>query len=280
MFPHPNVRLVHVTADLPQAPEEHPHFWPIWRRVILDACPEGLDFFFASEDYGRRTAEVIGGGCRYVEVDRPRELVPVSARLIRSDPMTWWDFLPEPVRPYYLKRVCIVGPESTGKSTLARDLARHFHTRHAWEYARPLLDPQGGQCFEDDIPRIVRGQLATEDALARQANRVLFCDTDALTTTIWAEVLFDHCPPWVRDVADERRYDLYLLLDVDVRWTDDGQRFFSDPAVRQAKFERFHRALHCRGLPYVILRGGWDVRFRDACAAVSSLICPRGEQRV
>src|SRR5205814_5917310 len=100
------------------------------------------------------------------------ELVPISGTLIRQDPIKHWEDLPEVVRPYFVKRVCVFGPESTGKSTLARDLARHFQTVYASEYARPLLDPQGGQCRPLDIPLIVRGQVATEDALARQANRV------------------------------------------------------------------------------------------------------------
>src|SRR5688572_19641714 len=79
---------------------------------------------------------------------------------------------------------------STGKSTLAKDLAAHFRTAHAFEYARPLLDGKGGRCDREDIPRIARGQVATEEALARQADRVLICDTDVLTTTIWSDVLF------------------------------------------------------------------------------------------
>lgn len=119
--------------------------------------------------------------------------------------------LPECVRPHFLKRVCIYGPESTGKSTLARDLAKHFETQYVWEYARPLLDVKGGQCHEADIPRIVRGQIAAEEALARQANRVLFCDTDVLTTTIWSDVLFGSVPLWTQELADKRDYDLYLL---------------------------------------------------------------------
>ena len=272
MFPQPNVRVVHVTEDLPQMPEEHPEFWAIWSRVIRQAAPEGVDFFFASEDYGHPTVEAIGGGCRYVEVDRSRQLVPISATAVRADPTGNWDLLPDVVRPYFLKRVCIFGPESTGKSTLARDLAKHFNTVYAHEYARPLLDPQGGRCNTEDIPRIVRGQVATEDALAEQANRVLLCDTDVLTTTIWSDVLFGDTPKWICDLAEQRTYDLYLLLDVDVPWVDDSQRFFGDRDVRRQMFDRFRLALdeHCR--PYQVLRGAWHERFDVACKAIECLL--------
>lgn len=268
----PNVRVVHITEDLPQEPKEHPDFWPMWRRVIQQAAPEGVDFFFASEDYGHQTARVLGGGCRYVEVDRQRQLVPVSGTAVRQDPMRYWDYLPECVRPYFLKRVCVFGPESTGKSTLARDLAAHFRTVYAWEYARPLLDPQGGQCFEHNIPEIVRGQVATEEALALQANRVLFCDTDVLTTTVWSDVLFGDTPAWIRELAERRTYDLYLVLDVDVPWVDDDQRFFSEPDVRREMFRRFLGAVESRKRPYRVIRGTWDERFRAACEAVNALL--------
>jgi HTH-type transcriptional repressor of NAD biosynthesis genes len=272
LFPTPDVHVVHVSDDLPQFPEEHPDFWAIWRAVIHRAAPEGVDFFFASEGYGTKTAEVIGGGCQYIAVDQARQLVPISGTLVRSNPMKYWDFLSPIVRTYFLKRVCIVGPESTGKSTLAANLACHFNTVHAWEYARPLLDAQGGQCFAKDIPLIVRGQIATEDALAPQANRVLICDTDVLTTMIWSDMLFGDTPEWVRKLADERTYDLYIVPDTDVRWVQDGQRFFGDEKVRRGMFERFIAELEKRGRRYVIVRGDWKQRFESACAPVGGLI--------
>jgi NadR type nicotinamide-nucleotide adenylyltransferase len=272
MFPMDDVRVVHITDELPQTPEQHPDFWDIWKRVIKRAAPEGVDYFFASEDYGPKTAEVIGGGCRYVEVDRARQLVPVSGTAVRESPMQHWDLLPDAVRPFFVKRVCLFGPESTGKTTLARDLARHFETSWVHEYARPLLDPQGGKCFPDDIARIARGQIATEEAMAHQANRVLFCDTDVLTTTLWSDVLFGQTPAWVRRLADQRNYDLYMLLGVDVPWVNDNQRFFHEPFVRRQMFERFRGALESRRRRYVIIRGDWDQRFAAACQAVRVLI--------
>jgi NadR type nicotinamide-nucleotide adenylyltransferase len=266
----PDCHIVHVTEELPQEPADHPDFWPIWRDVCRRAAPDGVDFVFASEPYGLKLAEVLGG--HFVPVDPTRELFPVSGTMVREAPLRHWDMIPECVRPYFVKRVCVFGPESTGKSTMARDLARHFDTVYAWEYARPLLDPQGGRCEADDIPRIVRGQIATEEALATQANRVMFCDTDVLTTTVWSDVLFGDTPGWVRELAERRTYDLYLLADVDVPWVDDAQRFFSEQGVRKEMFNRFHAALVTRGRPFEIIRGNWPARFAAACAAVGRLL--------
>jgi HTH-type transcriptional regulator, transcriptional repressor of NAD biosynthesis genes len=267
---YPELRIVHVRDNLPQHPGEHPDFWQIWRRTMLEASPEGVDYFFASEDYGFMTAEVLGA--QYVPVDRHRQLVAASGTMVRADPIKHWASLPDIVKPYFLKRVCIFGPESTGKSTLAAALAKHFETLHAAEYARPLLDPKGGRCDWDDITRIARGQAATEDALAQQANRVLICDTDVLTTVVWSEILFGSVPEQVRQMAEHRQYDLYLLLDVDVPWVSDGQRFFSSPQVRREIFIRFQQALESRCRPHLVICGTWDERYRVACQAVERLL--------
>ena len=269
LFPDCDVR--HVTDDVPQAPADHPDFWSIWRDLIRREMAAGPDFVFASEPYGFPLAEVLGA--TFIPVDVGRELVPVSGTAIRTDPLQHWRFLPACVRPYFVKRVCVFGPESTGKTTLARDLARHFGTVWVSEFARGLLDHKAGRCDPADIPVIARGQVAAEDAIARQADRVLFCDTDPLTTTIWSDVLFGDCPAWVRAEADRRTYDLYLLTDVDVPWVDDAQRYLPDR--RREFFDRCEAELRKRGRRYVTVRGTWDERRTTAVAAVESLLAAR-----
>jgi nicotinamide riboside kinase len=82
------------------------------------------------------------------------------------------------------------------------------------EYARGLLDLKGGPCDFTDIPLIAKGQMAAENALVRQANKIIFCDTDLITTKIWSDVLFGQCPQWTEDEGNRRQYDLYLLLNI------------------------------------------------------------------
>jgi NadR type nicotinamide-nucleotide adenylyltransferase len=264
----PQARIVHVTDDLPQEPREHPKFWDIWRDVVLRAAGEPLDFVFASEEYGERLAEEVGA--KFIPVDVSRSLIPISGTEVRKDPLANWKFIPPCVRPYFVKRVCLFGPESTGKSTLARDLAAEFKTTYVSEFARGLLDLKGGRCHPEDIPLIARGQAAAEDAMARHANRVLFCDTDLLLTTVWSEVLFGSCPGWIRAAAAQRTYDLYLLLDVDVPWVDDHQRFL--PAQRQEFFHRCKLALEQLRRPVLIVRGAWNERLAQASKAVNELL--------
>ncbi|XAL97957.1 AAA family ATPase [Phycisphaeraceae bacterium D3-23] len=266
----PGVSVVHVTDDLPQEPADHPDFWTIWKATVEHHVAHPIDFVFASEDYGWKLAEVLDA--EYVPVDHARSLVPVSGSAIRADPMGYWDGLPECVRPHYVKRVCVFGPESTGKSTLAAQLAGHYGTVYAWEYARPLLDFKQGEASADDIPRIVRGQVATEEALAKRASRVLFCDTDVATTAVWSRHLFGECPAWIDRIAAQRQYDLTLLLDVDVPWVDDHQRCLGEPAQRAAFFAACEAELRRLGRDYVVIRGGWPERFEQATQAVDALL--------
>ena len=268
MYAHTNVRLIHVTDDLPQTPDEHPDFWRIWHDVICDHMPEGIDYVFASEEYGFKLAEVLDA--KFIPVDRARELVPVSATAIRQDAIANWHYLPICVRPHYLKRVCLFGPESTGKTTLAARLAEHFQTVWVSEHARPLLDHKEGVCDARDIAFIARGQVAAEDALARQANRVLICDTDPLLTCVWSQMLFGDVPAWLERMARDRRYDLYLLTDIDVPWVDDGQRYL--PHNRRRFFEQCEKTLQGLQRPYVTLRGDWDQRFVHAVAMVEDVL--------
>jgi len=132
------------------------------------------------------------------------------------------------------------------------------------------LDPKGGHCSQQDIPLIARGHAAAEAALVRQANRVLICDTDALTTTLWSEMLFNNVPEEVLSRANAAAYDMTLLLSPDCPWVDDGTRFHSH---RRLWFHgRCIEELNLRKRPFVEISGEWDERFRKACAAIDRLL--------
>ncbi|MBF0500974.1 MAG: AAA family ATPase [Candidatus Riflebacteria bacterium] len=267
MFPDVDIR--HHIDENPQEPHEHPDFWRIWRDSIMRHCP-AADVLFASEKYGIPLAKVLNA--RFVPVDIGRSLVPVSGTRVRERPLENWRYLPPVVRSHFVKRVCVFGPESAGKTTLARDLALHFDTVYVHEYARHLLELKPTLCEASDIPLIARGQIAAEEALARQANRVLICDTDILTTVMWSEILFGGCPDWIREEAERRMYDLYIVLEPDCPWIDDKVRYQPDQAERLAFRDRCVRELETRGRPYILVGGSWEDRFEAARHAVSRLL--------
>lgn len=259
--------VVHLTDDLPQDPSEHPDFWRLWQTALKRIHPRDIDCVFASEAYGRRLAEVLDA--EFVPVDLGRKGVPISATAIRDDPFANWEHIPRCVRPYFVKRIVLFGPESTGKTTLASDLAAHYGTIYVPEYARTLLEatppsPTHESPVTEPIMRsIMMGQRASERALARSANRLLFLDTDVLTPTIWWKVLLgEDCPITHARDAYAERYDLTFLTDIDVPWEPDPIRYRPDD--RASFLALCDAALRAANRPYFPLRGSREERLRAA----------------
>ncbi len=264
----PDVRVVRLADENPQDPREHPDFWAIWRTSLIAALGFAPDVVFASEAYGAKLAEVLGA--ELVPVDPRREAHAISGTEVRADPWRHWDALPRVVRPWFLRRVSIFGPESTGKTTLARALAERHGTRWVPEIARAILEAKEGACTPAELGLIARAQAASEDALAFDARRLLFCDTDPLATAVWSEALFGACPEEVRAPARGRGYALTLLLDVDVPWVADPVRYL--PEARRSFFDACARALEAEGRRVAVIRGGFETRFAAACAAIDTLV--------
>ena len=171
------------------------------------------------------------------------------------------------------QRIAVYGPESTGKTTLARSLAAHFSAPLVEEYSREFWDAHCA-ITAADIPTIAREQWRREDAAAATAERLIVCDTEALTTVLWSDLLYGSTPEDIRQETDRRarRYALYLLLDIDVPFEPDPQRCFPDEAGRRRCRELWAGALETRGLPHVWIRGDWAARERAAVAAVATLL--------
>ncbi len=170
-------------------------------------------------------------------------------------------------------RIAVFGPESTGKTTLAAKLAVHFSVPLVLEYAREFWDQEGVITLED-IPVIAREQWRREDAALQQASRLIICDTEALTTMLWSDLLYGTCPDDIRRGVEARakNYALYLLLDIDVPWAADPQRCFPDEEDRQKCMKVWHGALERRRLPYVWIRGNWAQREQTGIAAVTAIL--------
>jgi NadR type nicotinamide-nucleotide adenylyltransferase len=260
----PAARVIGHDAPVPQTPDEHPDFWRTWREIVCAAHPEPIDRLFASEAYGARLASEIGAD--FVMVDPERVAVPVSASAIRTDPFAHWRHIPGPVRPHFARTICLHGPESTGKSTLAPQLAAHFDTLYVPEYGRTYCEQHGLTLGMRDLIAIGRTHAAMTRSLLRQCNRRLILDTDPVMTAAWATMLFNHSDPWF-DAFDETA-DLYLLLDIDIPWVDDGTRFFGDKGRRQRFFDLSRDELERRGLPYVVIGGAPEERLARSIAAI------------
>ena len=162
--------------------------------------------------------------------------------------------------------ICLHGPESTGKSSMAPRLAAELGGTTVKEYGRDYAESHGIAFTMTDLVLIAKGHLAaTRDALARRP-RALVLDTDPLMTAVWADMLFGERDPWF-DRFDQLA-DFYLLFDVDLAWVPDGTRVFGDPAERQRFFDLSKAELDRRGVPYAQISGSGEARYQNALKAI------------
>lgn len=178
-------------------------------------------------------------------------------------------------QPINLVKVVLFGPESTGKTTLSRQLARHYNTVWAPEFARDYLQKKWNNerktCEQDDIIKIAEGQIALENELAKKADKVLICDTDLLETRVYSEEFYGGFVDERLDKASVKNsYDIYFLTYIDTPWEEDDLR--DRPEQRLEMFKAFEKSLIDNKRPYVLLKGGKEIRFKKAIEVIDRLL--------
>jgi NadR type nicotinamide-nucleotide adenylyltransferase len=174
-----------------------------------------------------------------------------------------------------IKKVVVIGPESTGKSMLCKQLAAHFKTEWVPEYARTFLEEHGTKYNFDDLFKIATGQLAQEDnivASIQETQSVVFIDTDMYVMKVWSEFVFNTCDNRILTQIAKRKYDLYLLCNTDVAWVKDELREYPDLVTREKLFHYYKEAMINQHVPWVEIAGDYEERLNTAIAAVSKLL--------
>lgn len=263
---HPGVEVMVTPEDIPNEPG------PWAERTLELLGGRRPEVAFTSEDYGPAWAAAMG--CRHVAIDPPRATCPTSGTALRADLAAGWEWLSPPAKAYFARRVVVLGVESSGTTTLVRALAERYRTtwvpeygRAYWEGRRYLRDAE--QWSPEDFMRIAAGQRAAEEDLARRAQRVLICDTDALATAVWERRYLGAETPLRWDLGGARR-DLYLLTAPDFPFVQDGTR------EREHLRERFHEwfleALEAQDAPWRVLEGSPEDRVAEAVALIDPLL--------
>lgn len=184
-----------------------------------------------------------------------------------------------------IKKVVVLGPESTGKSTLSCQLAAHFKTNWVKEYAREYLLTNGTEYTFDNLLDIAKGQLKLEDEEIKVLNGVvdvpvlseyknsqlIFIDTDMYVMKVWCEFVFDKCHHWILNQIVERKYDLYLLCDIDLPWLKDELREYPDLVTREKLYHHYKDILLNQRVPWVNISGNYEERLLKAIDAVKAI---------
>ena len=236
----------------------------IWAAFVKLNYPY-TNVVISSESYGPLLADALA--IHHLSFDSSRTKVPVSATQIREKPFQYWDYIPKEVKPYFVKKICLYGPESTGKSSMAKRMAEVYHTEFVPEVAREMIS--SNDFTLEDIIKI--GWAQTERVLQkiRTANKVLFCDSDLITTQIYCRHYLQEVPEVLLELERQIKYDLYFLFDIDVPWIQDGLRDLGNQ--RNEMFDVFKNELEARSIPYIFVKGNWEEREAIVRGAVNKL---------
>jgi NadR type nicotinamide-nucleotide adenylyltransferase len=183
-----------------------------------------------------------------------------------------------------IKKIVIIGPESTGKSTLCSQLAMHYETSWCPEYARDYLLTNGINYEFDDLLTIAKGQLSMEDEytaklegqsqilLEEGGHLPLFIDTDMYVMKVWCEFVFNRCHRYVLDEIVTRKYDLYLLCNIDLPWVADELREYPDLETRRKLYSIYKDLMVNQSIPWIDISGSYEQRLQKAIDVIDQLL--------
>lgn len=275
-FAGENVKVHQLCDDgMPQSDEEsesldefYSHWVPAVYRTIQD-----IDVVFTSEMYGDDFGRYLG--VDHVMIDQKRKVVSISGTKVRENPFKNWDYIPDETKYLYVKRVALMGPESTGKSTLSKLLSEHYKTQHVEEYGREVYERNGNHVDLEDFIEISTGRQKLEEESILKSNKLIVCDTEDITTYIFSKMYYPDTYKEIEGFFTERieshpKYDVYILLKPDCDGVDDGARSFLDH--RDKHYQDIKEHLEMYGCNYVEVEGSWENRFNESVNVIDALL--------
>ena len=264
---HPKARVLLIDDN--KLDDDDSEGWAVHTKEILGYTPDAV---FTSETYGDPYAKFMG--CVHVLVDMERITVPISGTLVRSNPQKYAEYLEPCVRAYFTKRICVLGAESTGTTTLAKALADHYHTVWVPEYGR--FYSEGKLALGEEMPwnsrefvAIAKAQQTMENSLAESSGGLVICDTDAFATSVWHERYMGGISSEVEELAANSAHDLYIVTGDEIPFVQDGTR--DGEHIRHDMHKRFVEKLIATKRPYILVRGNQEERLRAATNAIDAL---------
>ena len=267
--------IIHSIDDSEMPQYEHEcksldEFYSHWVPLVYSNVSE-LDCVFTSENYGDDFARYLG--IEHYLVDKERIKYPVSGTKIRTNPFDYWEFIPKEIRHFFVKRVVIMGPESVGKSTLTKNLSKHYNTNFVEEYGRTVFERNGNKIGIEDFIPISVGRQQIENTQIKHSNKLIFCDTEDITTYLFSRMYFPDDYKSIENILLDRinkngKYDLYILLNPDCEGIQDGTRQFLEERLEH--FEVIKSELEKFNCNFVEINGDWNQRFKKSIEIINS----------
>jgi HTH-type transcriptional regulator, transcriptional repressor of NAD biosynthesis genes len=234
----------------------------IWADKFI-AMDLQIDIIFSSEKYGDFVAKYMN--CEHIPYELDRETDNIAASQILQNPLKYWHFIAHSARSFFVKKICICGTESTGKSILTELLAAHFATDFVPEMAREIIE-HTEHVTEEHLTQIATLHAKTILEKVETANKFLFVDTDVLTTKSYAHFLFNKPLIVAQWIEEANVFDAYIYLDKDAIYIQDGTRLSIE---KRNELDSFHQnELRKNSIDYKIINGNWTERFEKAVAFI------------
>jgi len=266
----PNVKVI----DFSDGDGEEYSSWQEGADMVKAQIPSPINLTFGSELEYAEMFDKIYPGSKYVLLDADRSRYPISGTQIREEgAFKHWNSIPVACRPFYVKKVVVVGSESCGKSTLVKKLACYFNTNYVEEYGRELCEKVGtGQPHASYYPQIVYGQKTREFEAGLTANKILIVDTEAIVTQYYANLYEDMDFSEIDAIIDGQHYDLMIFLEPDVEWVDDGLRAHGNQLERENNSNTLKAMLDHYGKDYSIVSGSYSDRFSKSVKLIEDIV--------
>lgn len=254
--------------------------WESGIKQVKKHIKKKIDVIFAGSDYiGTNTWENAYPESKVIYLDRSE--INVSSSEIRNNPFKYYSYLPKIVQKHFIKKVCVVGTESCGKSTLVRNLATKYNTSYVREEGRYVCDEAGGidNMQKYHYYNILFRHKREEELMLDKANKVLFIDTDSLITLYYYKLDFGlrkkedkEFEKTAESISKLNNYDLYIFLEPDVKWVQDGSRTYGDQKIREKNNKILKDLLKKNNIKYVSINGDYQNRYSKSIKLIDKLI--------
>lgn len=258
------------------------HDWQEGANFVKNTIGEKIDVVFAGSDYiGKNIWEKLYPESQIIYFTR--EEIKISSTEIRNNPYKYFEYLPRIVQKHYIKKVCVVGTESCGKSTLVRNLAKYFNTSYVAEAGRLICEEVGVENLQkEDYFKILFDHKQLEKEALDKANKVLLIDTDSLITLYYYNFAFkdkEEMSKIFNNVATGisylNNYDLYLFLEPDVQWVQDSTRSSGDQSIRENNNKILKELLRENNINFISINGDYDNRYEKSKEQIKLLVKER-----
>lgn len=265
----PNVTVIEI---FDKSTGKEVYDWETGRDDIINAIDKSIDIVFCGDDYkGTNRFEILYPNSAIYYFNRSE--VNISSTEIRNNPYKYFEYLPDIVKPYYTKKVMVVGTESCGKSTLVRNLGKAYNTTYVEEIGRDICEDAGGidNMLPEHYEEIIYKHKMKENEMFKKANKVLFIDTEALITLYYYKLQFGETTEYKEAferlalaTSELNKYDLWLYLEPDVKWVQDGTRTYGDNQIREENNKILKGILDDLNIKYECINGDYQERFLKA----------------